>query len=133
MAQETVERVDHFGGFVGYHHIKPDAPAYESGVGLGEDTLELLKERMGYYVRYYENLGCQVTEATITRFCSHCDGTGKVPSKRNRHKSVRCPACRGKDSTVALETWINIPKALFRYGPDLYRYDVFPQYKADNC
>ncbi len=100
MAQEKIERLDHYGGYVGYHDMRPDAKPYESGVGLGESTLDKLKERLAYYIRYYENLGCQITTAYVERFCSHCNGTGKVPSKRSKYKHVRCPACKDKDTTV---------------------------------
>ena len=47
----------------------------------------------------------------ISRACSTCYGGGTVRKSvsRTRSKSIRCPACRGKDSTVSIVENVRFP------------------------
>jgi len=61
---------------------------------------------------FHRNLGdVQIVGARIERICMRCNGTGRVRSARSKYKTVRCPMCRGKESTAIVETWIALPKS----------------------
>ena len=61
--------------------------------------------------RYYADLDRQIVKATTESICETCNGTGKVRSKRSQ--TVRCPDCRGKDSIIVMESWIDLPAELY--------------------
>lgn len=120
MPTKTIERVDYFYYDVSYHHTDTPYRGYESGSSGGETSHETAQAEMLKTIQYYENLGdIQITKAIIERACIHCNGYGKISkhtgkTTRSRQITVKCPMCKGKDSQMLVETWINLPKSLFK-------------------
>jgi len=79
-----------------------------SGYGSGKDTEEAARADLVTMTVYYRDLGYTIEEATLSHCCSRCSGQGDVLAKRNRGgwigKRVKCPVCKGKQSTVVVET-----------------------------
>jgi len=117
MAQEQITRVDYYGSHVEYHHVEPGIKGHTSSTTSARETLADAQEHLAEYVQYYQGIGCQITQAKIEKYCSHCNGVGKVyirpKSGWGISKEKRCPMCKGRDSTVTVETWIDLPKEAF--------------------
>jgi hypothetical protein len=96
--------------YISYRDLKSER-SYDSGMGMGEDNLHKLLEDMSYHIQYYKNLGYRITEIKVDQICKACNGNGEVfiPNKRNRFigKNVRCPDCKGKNSSVSIVSTTN--------------------------
>lgn len=89
---------DRVGSFIATTHTAPD----DNGFSHQIENLEEAKGSMLYYVNYYTRLGYEISDLAILEVCEECAGTGQVEKtfKRAPRKMVRCPACRGKNSSI---------------------------------
>lgn len=86
---------------------------YDSGWSGECFTLEGARKVLPESINYFSSIGAIITEAEVVELCDKCDGTGEIYRSGIRNplegKYQRCPECRGKDSKVVRETWVNIP------------------------
>lgn len=88
-----------------------------SGAGSPTVTPENARAELAKHIVFYQAMDdTQIVKATIERTCMECNGTGKVRSKRSKYKTVRCHTCRGKESRIVVETWIDLPRSAWVYA-----------------
>ena len=79
----------------------------------GQFLLTEAQDELAKTYTYYKDLGRQIVRAQIVARCMECNGSGTRIKGVRVKKQVRCPACRGKDSEVVIETWVDLPKRLY--------------------
>lgn len=80
---------------------------HSSGCMGGSDDLAQARANLSRDVNFYLAMPDDVfvTLAAIDRLCKLCWGQGKVNKARNRGVKL-CPSCRGKDSSMRIEIWM---------------------------
>jgi hypothetical protein len=76
--------------------------AEHSGYGTHADTLEGAKERLVEAITFYSPFG--ITDVRMDYCCKRCEGRGEIwkPTRGRIGKNVRCPVCKGKESTIKI-------------------------------
>jgi len=105
----TITKNVYYSGQLNYWNpLKPGTEVRTtSGVGWGNDSLEAVYKDLYYYLKYYDDLGYEIKEYKISKYCKDCNGSGIVfyGKRVRRHKD--CPSCKGKPELEIIEQWSN--------------------------
>jgi Zn finger protein HypA/HybF involved in hydrogenase expression len=76
--------------------------AEHSGYGTHASTLEGAKQELVRAIAFFNEFN--ITDVRIEHCCKSCHGRGEVwkPTRGRIGKNVRCPVCKGKESTIKI-------------------------------